>query len=92
MTDAKAAGPLEVWLTQNNLDVTCTVVREDESTEPLDIDSLSMRGAMREITGYLIEKGYKPVGRWSNEAMDNNGAAVEVMRRFKSTERAINLL
>jgi hypothetical protein len=41
------------------MEVMCMVVREDESTDILDVLSLSMRGAQREITGYLISHGYK---------------------------------
>ena len=47
-------GPLEVWLRQDEAEITCTVVRDDESTYELDVDSLSMRGAQREMTGYFI--------------------------------------
>jgi hypothetical protein len=65
--------------------VTCQVVHEDESTEALDVDSLSMRGAQREITGYLISQGYKPDGRWATEAEDDNVdyGSSETWRRFK---------
>ena len=84
MTDTKI-GPIEVWLTQSqsNLGVTCTVVHDDESTEVLDVDSLSMRGAMREITGHYISQDYEPDGRWSTEAMTVTDGPVEAMRRFK---------
>lgn len=69
MTDCKqdvtrCAGPIEVWLRQVNMEVACTVVNEDESTARYDVDSLSLRGAQREMTGYLISQGYEPVGRW----------------------------
>jgi hypothetical protein len=43
--------PIEVWLRQRNLTVRCKVVYADESTEELEIDSLSMRSAQPEITG-----------------------------------------
>jgi hypothetical protein len=69
--------PIEVWLSQPNMEVTCMVVKEDESTEQVDITSLSMRGAQREITGWLLEQGYTAVGRWREEARG------ETMRRFK---------
>ncbi len=69
-------GPIEVWLSQSNMQVTCRVVREDESTDELDVDSLSIRGAEREITGWVIRQGFTPVGRWEEET---DG---EVMRRF----------
>jgi hypothetical protein len=41
-----------------------------------------MRGAQREITGYLINEGYKPDGRWEREDDGDNGAS-EYARRFK---------
>lgn len=87
MTDT-TTGPIEVWLTQSesNLGVTCTVVHEDESTTALDVDSLSMRGAMREITGYFIAQGYKPDGRWTTEAETPMNGTLEAMRRFKPGE------
>ena len=70
--------PIEVWLTQENMEVNCMMVREDESTDTsLDVMSLSMRGAQREVTGALIEWGYKPDGRWVQEADGEN------WRRFK---------
>jgi hypothetical protein len=68
--------------------VTCTVVREDESTDSLDVDSLSMRGAMREITGYLLSQGYKPNGRWSAEVMSKEGDTLEAVRAFKPPANA----
>lgn len=87
MTDTKNTkpSPIEVWLSQNNMKITCMVVNEDETTSELDVDSLSMRGVQREITGYLIREGYSPVGRW--EVTSDDGAlefaAIETMRRFK---------
>jgi hypothetical protein len=51
-----------------------------------------MRGAQREMTGWLIRQGYTPVGRWSTEA-DNSDSdlgmggfhpdTTECMRQFK---------
>jgi hypothetical protein len=49
----------------------------------VDIDSLSMRGGQREITGWLIGRGYKPVGRWETEHGDSDGYA-EASRKFKA--------
>jgi hypothetical protein len=83
MINSEKAGPIEVWLTQKNMAVTCIVVNEDESTREPDIHSLSMRGAQREITGWLIRQGYKPDGRWSVEHSDSPMSAVETWRRFK---------
>ena len=79
--------PIEVWLSQANMKITCTVVREDESTSSLDVNSLSIRGAQREMTGYLIARGYTPVGSWEVEADSDNAYggkdAVETSRKFK---------
>jgi hypothetical protein len=84
-TVQEKAGPIEVWLTQQNMTVTCRVAHEDESTEELSIDSLSMRGGQREITGWLIKQGYKPDGRWvtEEEADDVDYGPSETWRRFK---------
>ena len=79
--------PIEVWLSQTNMEITGTVVLEDESTSTLEVNSLSMRGAQREMTGYLIAHGYTPVGRWEVEADSDNGYGgkdtVETSRKFK---------
>lgn len=79
---AEHDGPIEVWLSQKNLQVTCRVVYEDESTTDLSVDSLSIRGAEREMTGYFISVGYKPVGRWQTEQEDDMPGEGEVSRRF----------
>ncbi len=77
MTDTRPS-PIEVWLTKGNIQITCRMVHEDETTQEVDVDSLSMRGAQREITGYFIGQGYKPVGRWEYEDEDGD----ESVRRF----------
>jgi hypothetical protein len=65
MSDTESeAGPVEIWLTQKNMTINCMVAREDETTELMDVESLSMRGAQREMTGWLISRGYTPSGRW----------------------------
>ena len=73
-------GPIEVWLSQPVIEITCTLVADDESTANLDITSLSMRGAQREITGYLIGIGYEPAGRWETEGGSD---VLEVSRKFR---------
>lgn len=77
-----SAGPLEVWLRLDDTTITCTVVRDDESTYELDVDSLSMRGAQREMTGYFIDQGYEPADPWQVEVDSRNGP-VETVRRFQ---------
>lgn len=88
--------PIEVWLSQPNLEVTCRIVYEDERTDTLDIGSLSMRGAQREVTGYLIKQGYTPAGRWEIEHLvegDEREAVVEeTSRRFRPGNSVANLL
>jgi hypothetical protein len=73
---------IEVWLTQRNLTIKCMVVHEDEATHELEMESLSMRGAQREITGELIGLGYTPVGRWES-VLDSDQRAGETVRRFR---------
>lgn len=85
-----ANGPIEVRLTQVNLSVECEVVYEDESTEPKDVYSLSMRGAQREMTGWFIKNGYVPVGRWQAEATEAGARGerdVETFRRFRPARK-----
>jgi hypothetical protein len=75
-------GPVEVWLTKTNIEVACMVVREDESITDLEVRSLSMRGAQREMTGWLMSWGYVAAGRWAPQT--STGAEVEeYVRTFK---------
>ena len=55
------------------------------ATRHLDVASLSMRGAQREITGWLLKWGYKPDGRWTTEEEDDqvDYGPSETVRRFK---------
>lgn len=82
-TNDTKPSPIEVWLTQKNIEVTCRVVREDETTYELEVDSLSLRGAQREITGYLISEGYAPIGRWDTASEDFEETVRETVRKFK---------
>ena len=75
-------GPIEVCLNQPHFTVTCRVVHEDETTQTLDVESLSLRGAEREMTGWFISQGYRPVRRW--KAVE--GGTTEVTRLFKPTK------
>lgn len=83
MTTTEKPSPIEVWLSKQNIEVTCMVVHEDESTDNLDVESLSMRGAQREITGLFLRRGYKPVGRWETEVLDDDDDPAEAKRQFK---------
>jgi hypothetical protein len=81
--------PIDVWLSQGKMGITCTVVLEDERTSTLDVNSRSIPGAEREITGYLIAHGYTPMGNWEVQAVGDNGDGgsnpVETSRKFKLT-------
>jgi hypothetical protein len=75
-------GPIEVWLSQRNMHITCTVVAEDETTTYWEVESLSLRSAQREMTGRIIDRGYVPdTPRWQYTATDG-----EVYRRFQPVE------
>ena len=85
-SDRATAGPdftvhIEVWLRLDQTEIACQVVRPDESTTSLDINSASMRGGQREVAGYLISLGCKPVARWATtHTWDDE--PTETMRRF----------
>jgi hypothetical protein len=84
----ETAKAIEVWLRKNNIEVTCTVVFEDESTEALGVDSLSLRGAQREVTGQIIAMGFEPAGRWQDEGTEAD-MAEEASRQFRrASDRA----
>jgi hypothetical protein len=82
MSIVKGTGPIEVWLRQSNMQITGMLVGEDERTEDVEIDSLSIRGAEREVTGWLIDHGYEPAGRWLMRN-EEYGEPREVSRKFR---------
>lgn len=87
MTTTEKPSPIEVWLTQQNMAITCMVVHEDESVKYEEVESLSMRGAMREVTGYFVRQGYRPAGRWESETDDRgDDLPGEHVRQFKLKE------
>jgi hypothetical protein len=72
--------PIEVWLRQiRSSQITCTVYWLNETSNDYYVESQSMRGAQREITAWIVEHGYEPLGRWTTEG-ESGG---ETMRRFK---------
>ncbi len=84
MTDTKEWAPqaLLAILSRKNIEITGTLVFEDESASYPDITSLSVRGAQRELTGWLVSCGYIPAGRWSEENHDDDGFS-EWTRAFR---------
>jgi hypothetical protein len=77
----ETAKAIEVWLRKSNIEVICKVVFDDESGDELSIDSLSLRGAQREITAWFIAMGFEPAGRWQDEGA--SGELEEVSRKFR---------
>jgi hypothetical protein len=80
--DLKDATAAEVWLTERNGTVTCRAVYEDETTDEIEVESLSLPGAEREVTGLLLSYGLSPQGLWAEQAEG------EEVRPF--TRRAVN--
>lgn len=85
MTNTKERRPqaLQAILTRKNIEITCTLIFEDESASYPGVQSVSIRGAQREITGWLVEHGYAPAGRWSDEAVEDADGYFEWVRPFK---------
>jgi hypothetical protein len=73
------SAPIEVWLTQPDLSIIGRVVFNDETVSGLDVGCLSMGGAQREVTGWLISQGYEPADRWRAEDLRGR----ETMRSFR---------
>lgn len=84
MSDTKKRVPqaLQAVLSRKNIEISCTLVFEDESVSYPTVASVSVRGAQREVTGLLVAHGYTPAGRWSDEDEDEDGYA-EWTRSFK---------
>jgi hypothetical protein len=61
--------PVEVRLSQPAARVLCAAFVEFEDAGLWEFDfrvkSVSMRGAQREITSWLLLLGYEPAGRWT---------------------------
>ena len=55
--------PIEVLLSRPHLEVTCQIVFPDGTAIAVGVDALSLRGAQRELTAWLIERGYEPAGQ-----------------------------
>jgi hypothetical protein len=91
MSDTKPRAPqaLQAVLSRKNIEIFCTLVFEDESVSYPTVSSVSLRGAQRQITGWLVAHGYMPIGRWSEGDLDGDGYT-EWTRAFKpGTDAAI---
>ena len=72
--------PIEIWLSRPHLEVTCRIVFPDGTAIAVGVDALSLLGAQREMTAWLIEQGYEPAGRWSTQN-ENDSLAARLFRR-----------
>jgi hypothetical protein len=82
-TNSTKTQPLQAYLSQKHLEITCELVLEDESinTPPVH-PTRNLRGAQRELTGWLVSQGYIPVGRWTEAEEDGDGYR-ETSRMFQ---------
>jgi hypothetical protein len=89
MSDAEQRTPqaLQAVLSRKNIEFRCTLLFEDESVSYMSVDSVSLRGAQREITGVLVFHGYVPAARWS-EGDDDADGFTEWTRTFKPGPQA----
>jgi hypothetical protein len=90
MKDTKNPAPqaLQAVLSRKNIEIFCTLVFEDESVSYPEVESVSVRGAQREVTGMLVGFGYTPAGRWSDADEDEDGYS-EWARSFKPGPGAV---
>jgi hypothetical protein len=80
---------LRAILSRKNIEITCELVFEDESISYPHIDSVSVRGAQREITGVLVAHGYAAADRWSDDGETDDGDGYhEWSRHFRPGEDA----
>jgi hypothetical protein len=84
-TRGKATEPIEVCLSQPDLEVTCRILFFDGSAIAVGIDSLSIAAAQSEMTMWLMELGYRPVGRWNTE----RDSSRETARTFRHPGRQV---
>jgi hypothetical protein len=56
---------VEAWLSKTPDSLKAWVVDETERRREVHLDSLSLMGAQRELSGWLVENGFEPLQRWS---------------------------
>lgn len=54
----------QVWLTRPDGKLKCKVTFDNSTYADYEIKSQSLRGAEREITGWMIKQGFRPSGDW----------------------------
>jgi len=71
---------IEIKLSQRNMSIQCTAKVQKLEMNMGNMTALSMRGAQREITGWLLKVGYVPASRWTQYTTD---VTVEATRYFR---------
>ena len=71
---------IEIKLSQHNMSIQCTAKMQELEMNMGNMTALSMRGAQREITGWLLKVGYVPASRWTQYTTDT---AIETTRYFR---------
>ena len=67
--------PIEVLLSRPDQEITCRIFFPDGTAIAVGVNALSLRGAQREMTAWLSERGYEPAGRWSTQDEGDRRAA-----------------
>src|ERR1035441_540982 len=75
ITDTKNRRPqaLRAVLTRKHLEITCTLVFQNESVSYPHPRPVSPPGAPREVTGMLVSTRFVPAGGWSEDEEDEDG-------------------
>lgn len=82
--DIKTDKPFIIKLTQEYIDVICTAIFSDKTEQSLEIDSVKILSAQREITNILVALGFRPVSRWIEENLN------EKTRIFRPTLKKLD--
>jgi hypothetical protein len=69
--------PVEVWLTKKDIAVGAVIYADEVVIWQDDADSISMRGAQREMTARLMAAGYEPLDRWRVEYTNGGSGAAD---------------
>lgn len=60
------SSPVELRLVAQRIGFAGSVIHQDGTAEPLELEALTELGAKREATDRLCEMGYTPAARWAD--------------------------
>lgn len=72
---------VEIIITRKGMRISADEFDAEEVGVSLDVNSLSVRGAQREVTAEKLAAGFRPLGRWETLAEDGDDY-VETARLF----------